>query len=314
MYQTERQHYKRIPPFGWALANIISLATTKNDSVDSGGFNPDLDLASYVQVLICLSETLLARHDRNGLTKMENLDLQDETTGIGAEDESVSEPLQMTCMDLFRPICQHWHLRKLVAAAKTVADFQVAATQPANNSENIGKLELLNISYLYSHMLRIFSIFNPKVGSLPVLNLLSFTPGFLVNIWEEVETLLFPVKEHFMNNKYMSTSSSSLNKKNEKQGNKDGGKRWVNALQKLAGKSQAEASYTQSVNVQSGPSQPEEESCDTWNVIALRRGPEGISKDISCFLHLFCATYSHLLLVLDDIEFYEKQVNMWMWS
>lgn len=45
-----------------------------------------------------------------------------------------------------------------------------------------------------------------------------------------------------------------------------------------------------------------------WDIELLRQGPDGISKDLSCLLHLFCASYSHLLLVLDDLEFYEKQV------
>ncbi|KAK0585629.1 hypothetical protein LWI29_031580 [Acer saccharum] len=321
MNQLETRHSMGFPPVGWALANIICLATSENDLVDSGGFNQDLDHASYAQVLITLAENLLAWHDNVGLIKKDNLDLQDNvetsTAGIGAishEKESICGSLKMTCMDLFGPICKRWHLTKLVAIAKTDASFHGAETQAANNSIHVRKLELLDIAYFYSYMLRIFSIFNPTVGALPVLNLLSFTPGYLVDLWGEVENVLFPRKGRFTKDEYMCTSKNSVNKKigivdkKRKQFNKDGVYKWVNALQKLTGKSQAEVNYTDPVDVQPEPGQVDEESCDIWNIESLRHGPEGISKDVSCLLHMFCATYSHLLLVLDDIEFYEKQV------
>ncbi|KAK3226693.1 hypothetical protein Dsin_006555 [Dipteronia sinensis] len=321
MNQLETRHSMGFPPVGWALANIICLATSENDLVDSGGFNQDLDHASYVQVLITLAENLLAWNDNVGLIKKDNLDLQDNvetsTAGIGAishEKESICGSLKMTCTDLFRPICKLWHLTKLVAIVKTDASFHGAETRAANNSIHVRKLELLDIAYFYSYMLRIFSIFNPTVGALPVLNLLSFTPGYLVDLWGEVENVLFPRKGQFTKDEYLCTIKNSVNKKigivdkKQKQFNKDGVYKWVNALQKLTGKSQAEVNYTDPVDVQPEPGQVDEESCDIWNIESLRHGPEGISKDISCLLHMFCATYSHLLLVLDDIEFYEKQV------
>ncbi|KAI9153180.1 hypothetical protein LWI28_007303 [Acer negundo] len=321
MNQLETCHSMGFPPVGWALANIICLATSENDLVDSGGFNQDLDHASYAQVLITLAENLLAWHDNVGLIKKDNLDLQDNvetsTAGIGAishEKESICGSLKMTCMDLFGPICKRWHLTKLVAIAKTDASFHGAETCAANNSIHVRKLELLDIAYFYSYMLRIFSIFNPTVGALPVLNLLSFTPGYLVDLWGELENVLFPRKGQFTKDEYLCTSKNSVNKKigivdkKPKLFNKDGVYKWVNALQKLTGNSQAEVNYTDPVDVQPEPGQVDEESCDIWNIESLRHGPEGISKDVSCLLHMFCATYSHLLLVLDDIEFYEKQV------
>lgn len=36
-------------------------------------------------------------------------------------------------------------------------------------------------------------------------------------------------------------------------------------------------------------------------------GSQGLSKDLSILLNILCAAYAHLFLVLDDIEFYEKQ-------
>lgn len=51
-----------------------------------------------------------------------------------------------------------------------------------------------------------------------------------------------------------------------------------------------------------------DDSSDIWDVEPFRKGPEGLTTDSSHLIHLFCAVYAHLLLVLDDIEFYEKQV------
>ncbi|RVX11797.1 E3 ubiquitin-protein ligase UPL7 [Vitis vinifera] len=81
--------------------------------------------------------------------------------------------------------------------------------------------------------------------------------------------------------------------------------KWETMLQKITGKSQMDVDL---ISGRTRTSQVKEDAFDVWDVEPLRCGPQGISKDISCLLHLFCATYSHLLLVLDDIEFYEKQV------
>lgn len=40
----------------------------------------------------------------------------------------------------------------------------------------------------------------------------------------------------------------------------------------------------------------------------VKKGPEGVPEDVLPVLLLFCAAYSHLLVVLDDEEFYDHQV------
>lgn len=50
----------------------------------------------------------------------------------------------------------------------------------------------------------------------------------------------------------------------------------------------------------------------------VKKGPEGVPEDVLPVLLLFCAAYSHLLVVLDDEEFYDHQVvgqcgNMAAW-
>ncbi|KAM4078496.1 hypothetical protein ACB094_09G041900 [Castanea mollissima] len=280
---------KVIPPVGWALSNIICLAAgSENDSVDHGRFIQGLDYASYVHVVITLAENFLGWLENVEWMRKEK---QDDLIDVSAEPidtilhetESLHGSLKMSYMDMFRPICQQWHLKSLLAIIGTDSHTQSAETVPPNNIECLRKFELLDIAYFYSYMLRIFTVFNPAFGSLPILNMLSFTPGFLVNLWGNLESILFPVSNRITeNNHYLCAGKSSGKEKGgvfvkkQKGANKDGANKWVNVLNKFT--------------------EP------------LRCGPQGISKDMTCLLHLFCATYSHLLLILDDIEFYEKQV------
>ncbi|KAG2406127.1 E3 ubiquitin-protein [Vigna angularis] len=96
--------------------------------------------------------------------------------------------------------------------------------------------------------------------------------------------------------------------KMQKQVSKDGPNKWVNVLHKFAGRSRAATDCTDFNSSHTEPSRPNDDSSDIWDIEPMRNGPQGIPKDMFAMLHLFCATYSHLLLVLDDIEFYEKQV------
>ncbi|KAL6273591.1 hypothetical protein ACE6H2_024283 [Prunus campanulata] len=307
---------KVIPPAGWALANIICLATgAENDSVDPGGFHQDLDSVSYVRAVNILAENLLSR--------LENVDCVKENQNLQGEVETHEKPthtalcegemgsFKMSYLDMFRPISQQWHLTDLLAIMDKVGHIQGSETR--QNLEQSRKLELLDIVHLYSYMLRIFSLLNPTVGSLPVLNMLSFTPGFLVNLWRALETNLFPRDCHTDPDNYDCISKISVNdkkvgafEKKEKHANNDGVNKWVTVLHKITGKSQGNY-YTNLSDNQPKPRPVDEGSSDVWDIEPVRHGPQGISRDISCMLHLFCASYSHLLLILDDIEFYEKQ-------
>lgn len=222
--------------------------------------------------------------------------------------------LKMSYMDLLRPVCQQWHLTNLLALMKTYSFTHSIETMPPNNIEYFQKLELLDVAYFYSYLLRIFSVLNPTLGSLPILNMLSFTPGFLVNLWGALESIFFPRNDLVTERDNPLCVSKNLGKgkdcvlvKKKKGANKDGVNKWVNVLNKVTGKSQAGFDL---VGSHPRPSQDDNDSCDAWDIEHLKCGPQGISKDMTCLLHLFFATYSHLLLILDDIEFYEKQVKV----
>lgn len=312
---------KVIPPVGWALANIICLATgSGNDSVDPGWFIQGLDYASYVHVVITLAENFLGWLENVGWMRKEK---QDDIIDVSAEPidtilhetETMYGSAEISYMDMFRPISQQWHLKNLLAIMNADSHTQSAETVPPNNIERSEKLELLDIAFFYSYMLRIFSVLNPTFGSLPVLNMLSFTPGFLVNLWGALESILFPRNSHITeSNHHLCISKNSGKEKDggfvkkQKGANKDGSNKWVNVLNKFTGKSQSGSDYRDVIEGHPRPSPVNEDSSNEWDIEPLRSGPQGILKDLTCLLHLFCATYSHLLLILDDIEFYEKQV------
>ncbi|XP_022767204.1 E3 ubiquitin-protein ligase UPL7 isoform X2 [Durio zibethinus] len=306
---------KVIPPVGWALANIIDLtAGSENDFLDSGALNQGLEFVSYVHGVTILADNLLAWLHNAGWNEKGNQNLEGndgayELPVSVQENETTCGSLKTSFMDLFRPVCEQWHLKRLLEISKRYAHMNEAKILPANNSESLENLELLDIAYFYSYMLRIFAAFNPMIGPLPVLNMLSFTPGFLGNLWGVLESSIFHGNSHTIGDANHGTSKVSGRKKEgidkkPKQANKDGVNKWVNVLQKFTGKSQAEVDFSDSAD----DHLVDGDSLDVWDIEPLRHGPQGISKDMSCLLHLFCATYSHLLLVLDDIEFYEKQV------
>ncbi|KAG9150096.1 hypothetical protein Leryth_009680 [Lithospermum erythrorhizon] len=319
MNQLELSSYsKEIPEVGWLLANIIYLATEcENFALDSGRFTPNLEYASYVDVVTILSERLLVCLDNIGWPRKEDGHLRSDDKSadiveqplLGAE--TTVKSLNLSYIDLFRPICQQWHLMKLLSFTK----YSSASTSDANkeiNPEHQKQFDLLGIAQLYSCMLRTFSILDPFLGSLPVLNMLAFTPGFLTNVWDALEKSIFNGKSFTdEGNSFIETRVSEL-QLDETSGRKlklfakDGGNKWFNVLHKITKKPPVE--HIEPINVRSNSKQINNFNTEVWDIEQLRQGPESISNDISCLLHLFCATYSHLLLVLDDIEFYEKQV------
>ncbi|KAL0344726.1 UNVERIFIED_CONTAM: E3 ubiquitin-protein ligase UPL7 [Sesamum radiatum] len=309
---------RKMPHVGWALANTVCLATgSYMSSLDSGKFTEGLDYASYLHVVTLLADKLLASLENFGrMTRnTEELQADNDTSAESGfhRDDTTCGFSNLSYMDLFRPVCQQWHLKKLLAFEKD-ASGSGADNLPSSNQQYSRKCGLLDVAYYYSNMLQLFSTLNPLLKSLPVLNMLSFTPGFLFSLWGELEESLFQQKKHIANSKslYANNISGDISDGDsdgrQKRFGKDTGYKWANLLQKITGKAPTENVCVESVNCHSNFSQTEEDPSDKWDIEALRRGPEGISEDIACLLLLFCSTYSHLLLILDDIEFYEKQV------
>lgn len=309
---------RMMPQVGWALGNVLYL-TTGSDRVHDGhgNFTQDLDYALYIHVVIILAEELLSCLEKVGEFRKVNQDFYGNAEG---HDESVETllidvcttnmSLKMSYLDYFKPACQQWHLMKLLTFEKEFS-IPIIHNTPRDISEFHGKWELLDVAYYYFCMLRIFSKLHP-VGSLPVLNMLSFTPGFLLKLWEAVEKYIFPSNSPQAGNivtKPSGSNSGKILERKQKQGTKEGGNKWLHILNRITGKSNSDFDNMNLNNDVPTADQIDENSIDFWDVETLKCGPEGLSNSSRCLFHLFCATYSHLLLVLDDLEFYEKQVQ-----
>ncbi|KAI3937413.1 hypothetical protein MKX01_040079 [Papaver californicum] len=315
--------YRFIPNAGWALANIINLATeSQNNSSSPGKFSSGLHCTVYVRVVSIFADNLLAVLDNVGsVRKVENHGYQEDFVSYGENIEPAvlqshtsSESLKLPYLGIFRPVHQRWHLMALLSSIKKDALFLQTGISPTSQKlDCLGKLELLDVAYFYSYMLRIFSSLNPAGGSLPILNSLSFTPGFLTHLWKALEASIFPKNCPSSTSDQPCTSGTGVNNDGStgrklKLASKDSGNKWVHALQRITGKSTRDVEDDHSVYEPPSFNQFEGDSCETWDVELFKQGPLGLSRDMSCLLHLFAAIYSHLLLVLDDIEFYEKQV------
>ncbi|KAI3791842.1 hypothetical protein L2E82_05705 [Cichorium intybus] len=144
---------------------------------------------------------------------------------------------------------------------------------------------------------------------MPILNMLSFTPGFLSNLWESLENSFFPKSKPLHSSNFSEDKRDKISKKKKKGVAKNGTTKWVNVLNKITGKTHEDIDHKDSLNDMGSINKTIlDDSSDIWDVEPFRKGPEGLTTDFSHLIHLFCAVYAHLLLVLDDIEFYEKQV------
>ncbi|XP_073289436.1 E3 ubiquitin-protein ligase UPL7 [Primulina huaijiensis] len=308
---------RKMPQISWALSNIVYLATACDiNSPESGKFAAGLDYALYLHVVILLADNLLASLENFSLIIRQNEEIQPDKDTSAESDLLLGETTcgfsKLSYMDHFMPVCKQWHLKKLLDSERDACLYEINK-MPSGNPDYSRKVELLDIAFYYSCMLRLFSTLNPVLKSLPLLNMLSFAPGFVLSLWEQLEKSLFPGKNQsassksvYANSKY-GGNADIISERRQKKFIRDTGNKWVNVLHKITGKTLAENDHANTVNGQSNISQIEERP-DEWDVELLRQGPGGISKDISCLLHLFCSSYSHLLLVLDDIEFYDKQV------
>ncbi|KAI4371341.1 hypothetical protein MLD38_019588 [Melastoma candidum] len=307
--------HQAVPSVGWALANIICLMTwNASGSSDYKLFSQDISHALYMNGLIILAENLV---DTVEHTESAWKEIQECTSNDGSSKPSVSpdsggkqcQVSEKSYIDLLWPVCHQLHVTELLSKAETDASIQGAVAITPESVDGSTKFDLLQVFHFYSYMLRIYSSINPAVGSLPVLNVLSFTPGFLPRLWTLLRSKILQINTPIAG-KLHQCSSSDGSVEAKQVNPKVADRKWTNVLHIFAGKSQGDSDpyHARFSNSQADSSSPEEELSDVWDVECLKCGPQGLSKYVASVLHLFCATYAHLLLVLDDIEFYEKQV------
>ncbi|KAL6894477.1 hypothetical protein ACP4OV_008575 [Aristida adscensionis] len=305
-----------IPCSGWALGNLVNLATEHDDLSNSGCFIQGLNFCLYVDAMNCISRNLLEIFEqKKGMSRYVGDTSFHAVTSLTEEgDTSDSRSMRTLFMDLLRPVYQQWHLRKLLMLAKEdVSCSRGTNYDPAPEHVNFRSLKLSDIVCFYYHMLRIFSFLNPSSGALPILNMLAFTPGFLVDLWEALELIIcgraIQELQETGPGKQLAASSSGeqVSSTRQRRNAKDTANKWANVLQKITGKS-GDTDDGHLTDTIFNSQQFNDEALVLWDIEAMRRASDGIGQDLTCMLYLFCATYGHLLLVLDDIEFYEKQV------
>ncbi|CAM6107607.1 unnamed protein product [Calypogeia fissa] len=337
--EQELAHY---PISLWALANVVSLAcgSVMKKIEFNGQFVKGLVLEEYVQALCCLlndlapwverkqQETLKSTYAGEDIEEIEavHLGFRVENSPSAAEEfqtfgaSSVFHLLYKT----LRPLYQSWHLVLLVEAcegsSKEVEEKHCATesyqggTEPRKRS-----LQLTEVAKLYSTFLVIFSLFNQNGGRLPILNLLAFSKSLLPRLWEWLQISLklqLPASKGI--NRSQSKSSSQFTKSLSipKDGNsvKPTSGKWAAALglkmrirsTGAEGSSSSDQAQTISKAVSDGA------QSQLWDLQSMRSGPAGVPDDAVPVLSLFCASYAHLLMVVDDEEFYERQVPFTM--
>jgi ubiquitin-protein ligase E3 B len=299
----------------WALGNIVNLATDHDELSNSGSFIPGIDFCLYVDVINCISQTLLQTFEEStGLAQCVDDSAFHSDTPLAEGDMNDNCSMVSILMDLLKPIYQQWHLRKLLMLAKEEASCGRETNYDPNQKQiNFRSLKLSDVVCFYYHMLRIFSTLNQSIGALPVLNMLAFTPGFLVDLWVALEMSIFGEAHKFQETGYekqlaTSTSGEHISSMRERRNARDTSNKWANVLHKITGKSNDSEDGNLTDNI-SNFQQSSDDALTLWDIEAMRQASEVIGNDLMCMLYLFCAIYAHLLLVLDDIEFYEKQVT-----
>lgn len=296
---------RKISPAGFALGNIISLAANADKNpVNQGDFTSGLSYALYVRGVTLLSQDFQRWIEKHRPSSTGNqLSFSGMEAGVANEtqEDETTYHLKLMYMDLLKPVYQQWHHMNLLSKIGN-GDF----IREDTSSEN---LQLLDVVYFYCSMLKIFAMINPGAACLPILNILSFNSGFLVRLWDAIEGFTFPVEHNHRQNILMVNNKSEPSDNKAKVTSKSGGPKWAGALQKITGKPQSDSGSLSSTGSKAIHDHASASCMKNWDVEPLRRGPHGVPRDMSSFLHLFCASYSHLLLVLEDEEFYEKQVR-----
>ncbi|XP_057818767.2 E3 ubiquitin-protein ligase UPL7 isoform X1 [Cryptomeria japonica] len=320
------------PSSVWALVNIVSLASVSDESSEySGHLVKGLDCSEYVFALCSILEDLMPWIENNRQIKRkmaEDEETFDENhvsaavkhySSSNANNEDGLTDMNLSFIEFLRPLYQQWHLQLLLNTIKKDS-FPMHVTQHNDMWSQEGmkrKLELQDVAQLYSYLIAMFSAFNSSAGPLPILNLLAFTQGFLSQLWEWLQQYLSLNKaSHSKVHKHAQTSTNSGgNQIQGTQGRKEESlvrnvsSKWASAFLRMKGRSSNEDNTSdmgKDVSIQQCTDK--DNVCQVWDLEPMKRGPQGIPKNTSTMLLLFCATYAHLLMVLDDEEFYEKQV------
>lgn len=294
--------YEEVPCSAWALANVVNLASASgqgtNRSREFGHqFVKDLICEEYVQALCCLLDDLTPWIENEN---RKHVDHETNELEYASEDKRTHlSPAGELLLNLLRPLNQQWLLLELLnVASKSVAD------PGANLQKQFG---LSEVAKLYSNLLALFSALNSFGGALPVLNILAFTKSVLPQFWGWIcDVLKLQEVSGSKMSPQLDKGGVEGSKLSSEKGNKGIGTKWAASL---ATKIKSKTSGAESSLLECSSETSRHQNLQRWDMDAMKHGPAGVPQSAIPVLSLFCAVYAHLLMVLDDEEFYERQVS-----
>ncbi|KAL3681995.1 hypothetical protein R1sor_000017 [Riccia sorocarpa] len=338
------QELEYVPRSLWALANLVSLVsgsgigTSKSKEI-GGRFVKGLNLGDYVKALCCLLSDLSPwietkqqqQRFKSRYTAEDSDDIDGDHLDIflasphSPSDDDDGDGDRRDFLQLLRdnlkPVYQSWHLQQLLEACKTPSFmnedvFEIQDLQ-ANALPTRKPLGLLEVAKLYSSFLAAFTAFKLSSGPCPILDVLALSQSLFPLLWDWLTSALnLPSSVGVSSRAALETSRNFGTPKDCSAAKTTGGK-WAAALvlrMRTKGTGAEGSSTTEkgsSSNLEkvdpTRESEASEGAFQLWSFDSMRRGPAGIPADAVPVLTLFCDAYAHLLVVMDDEQFYERQ-------
>lgn len=298
-------------PSSSALINIVALAKgpTKNGFTD---FVKGIAFDAYLKaVCSLLDQSIPWIQSLHSNTEAKERDERHDfvlcNTGLSDFDNQGKSfchaDARLQLIEDLGPLYQHWHLRQLLE--HNCENYELGSETA------MVVLKLSDIAMLYSRLLTIFKLLHEERIPCPVLNLLAFAPGFLGQLWAWLDDVLglthcygekASLKAGEVTDAGKQSEKGMLPRKDERLSGSLSS-RWASAVSKIKGKGSSSDAYDSDVRVIEAGS-----ATNFWDVEKLKNGPPDVTKEVLHVLTLFCAAYSHLLMILDDDEFYKRQV------
>ncbi|KAJ7524180.1 hypothetical protein O6H91_18G080700 [Diphasiastrum complanatum] len=323
-------NYEKVPLSAWALANVVVLSSKPNDCSDrsqnfSGHFLDEIDYKKYVQALCNLLKDLIpwieiTRQQRKARFGEDEEDSKSADAPGNSNNNMLQDAVLQSFIKQLRPVHQRWHLVELLEVISSErggcylrVDMKSSNTEAGQATELSGLLEFPEIAELYGYLLTAFITLNSIDGALPILNLLAFTSSLLPALWLWLQNAL-KLGNHYQVASGSITSDAGQqivlnNEAGSKEGNagKSAGNKWASAFLKMGTKAIAGDSVDTKLGLERQCMEAKDLGVKAFDWDLLKGGPQKIPEEAASVLLLFCAAYAHLLLVLDDEEFYEHQ-------
>ncbi|KAL2610792.1 hypothetical protein R1flu_022484 [Riccia fluitans] len=328
------------------LVSLVSgsgLATSKCKEMGSR-FVKGLDLGDYVKALCCLlsdlSPWIESKQQQQRFQSRYTSEDSDEIDGDqldifmgihrspiddGDDDDNRCNDFPAVLQllrDNLKSFYQSWHLQQLLEACKSSSfsnqnnyETQGLQTNAVPTWEPLG---LLEVAKLYSSLLAAFTAFKLSSGPCPILDVLALSQSLFPLLWDWLTSSLNLPSSVGVSSKAAVKTSRSAGTLKDGSASKTTGGKWAAAAFVLRMRTKGTGADGSSTTDKGSSSRvekvdPTRESevdqgvSQLWSFESMQKGPAGIPADAVPVLTLFCAAYAHLLVVMDDEQFYERQ-------